>query len=78
VSPSNPLSTAATAPRFTGFYDLPTQYLAPAPKGGFPQTYPSAFAVANRIDQALKSPYTMNIDFSIGREVRHGLFIQGS
>jgi hypothetical protein len=78
VSPSNPLSSASTAPRFAGFYDLPAQYLASAPKGGFPQTYPSAFAVANTIDQALKSPYTMNIDFSIGREFGHGFSIQGS
>jgi len=78
VSPSNPLSNAATAPRFTGFYNLPSQFLAPAPKGGFPQTYPNSFAVANSVDQAIKSPYTMNIDFSIGREFGHGLYIQGS
>src|SRR6185437_1138502 len=78
VSPSNPLSNAATTPRFTGFYNLPSQFLAPAPKGGFPQTYPNSFAVANSVDQAIKSPYTMNIDFSIGREFGHGLYIQGS
>jgi len=78
VSPDNPLSNAATAPRFTGFYNLPTAYLAPAPKGGFPQTYPSAFAVANSVDQAIKSPYTMNFNISIAREFSHGLMVQGS
>jgi hypothetical protein len=78
VSPSNPLSNAATAPRFTGLYNVPTAYLAPAPKGGFPQIYPTSFAVSNSVDQALKTPYSMNIDFSIGRELGNGFFIQGS
>jgi hypothetical protein len=78
VSPSNPLSNAATAPRFTGLFNVPTAYLAPAPKGGFPQTYPTSFAVSNSVDQALKTPYTMNIDFSIGRELGNGFFVQGS
>jgi hypothetical protein len=78
VSPANPLSNAATAPRFTGLYNIPTTYLAPAPKGGFPQTYPTSFAVSNSVDQALKTPYTMNIDFSIGRELGNGFFVQGS
>jgi hypothetical protein len=78
VSPSNPLSTAATAPRFTGFYDLPHSTSRQRRKADSRRQYPSAFAVANSIDQALKSPYTMNIDFSIGCEFSHGLFIQGS
>ena len=78
VSPSDPLSNAATAPRFTGFFSLPTAYLATAPKGGFPQTYPSTLAVQNTVDQGLLSPYTMNLDFSIGREFSHGWFVQGS
>ena len=78
VSPDNPLSDAATAPRFTGFYNLPTANLTPAPKGGFPQSYPSSFAVANSVDQAIRSPYTMNIDVSLAREFNHGLMVQGS
>lgn len=77
-SPNSPLSFAATAPRFTGFYDLPSSVLPPAPAGGFPQTYPNSLAVTNAIDQNLKSPYTMNVNFSIGREFSHGLFVQGS
>ncbi len=34
--------------------------------------------MTNSVDQALKSPYTMNLDFSIGREFSHGFFIEGS
>src|SRR5205085_316789 len=78
VSPLDPLSSATTAPRFTGFYDLPASALSPAPAGGFPQTYPNAFGITNSIDQRLRSPYTINMNLSIGREFNHGLFIQGS
>jgi hypothetical protein len=78
-SPTNPAANALTAPRFTGFFDLPpASVIPPAPAGGFPQTYPDIFNVTNSVDQALKSPYTMNIDFSVGREFSHGLFIEGS
>lgn len=77
-SPNSPFSNAATAPRFTGFYDLPLSDLPPAPPGGFPQTYPDGYGVTNAIDQNLKSPYTMNVNFSIGREFSHGIFVQGA
>ena len=78
------LSTAANVydstqvPRFTGFNTLPTQLLPPAPKGGFPTTYPNIFAITNSIDDNLKAPYSMNLNFSIGREFGHGFFVQGS
>ncbi len=78
------LSTAANVydstqvPRFTGFNSLPTQLLPPAPKGGFPATYPNIFAITNSIDDNLKAPYSMNLNFSIGREFSHGFFVQGS
>src|SRR5262249_54336404 len=32
----------------------------------------------NRIDDRLKAPYTMNLDFSIGRDLGHGFFVQGA
>ena len=78
------LSTAANVydstqvPRFTGFNSLPTQLLPPAPKGGFPATYPNIFAITNSIDDNLKAPYSMALNFSIGREFSHGFFVQGS
>src|SRR3974390_2036732 len=30
------------------------------------------------LDDQMKAPYTMNLDFSIGREFGHGWFVQGS
>jgi hypothetical protein len=81
TNPSGRL-TGTTAPRFTGLYDLPATLLRPAPPGGFPQQYPddldSGFAIANSIDDRLKIPYTMNMNFTLGREFQGGWFIQGS
>jgi hypothetical protein len=76
----NPLNTldATTAPRFTDFWAMPTANLPAAPKGGFPTKQPYNFAIINSIDDALKPPYTMNMNFSWGRDLGHGLFIQGS
>src|ERR1043166_7643480 len=75
----NPASASPlTAPRFTGFYDVPLALFPAAPKGGFPQTYPDLEAITNSIDDTLKAPYTMNMNFSIGREFKGGFFIQGS
>lgn len=76
---NNPANASAlTAPRFTGFYNVPTDQLPAAPPGGFPQTYPDVQAITNGIDDTLKAPYTMNMDFSIGREFKGGFFVQGS
>ena len=71
--------TSVTAARYTGFYSPPAALFPPAPKTGFPVTYPTtAFAITNGIDDTLKAPYTMNTDLSIGREFSHGWFVQGS
>jgi hypothetical protein len=83
---SNPanLLTSAQLPRFTSFYAVPSQLVPPAPVGGLPLVYPygagqsGAFAITNSIDSQLAAPYTMNLDFSIGREFSHGFFIQTS
>jgi hypothetical protein len=81
---SNPANTLATAqaPRFTTFFTVPSQLVPPTPKGGLPVTYPSSgsgsFAITNSIDDHLKAPYTMNMDFSIGRDFGHGMFVQGA
>jgi hypothetical protein len=69
---------ARTAPRFTGFFNVPSQLLRPADPGGFPVTYPNTFAITNSIDDNLKRPYTINMNLSISREFGKGLFIQGS
>jgi len=70
-------------PRFTAFNSVPSQLVPPAPPGGFPANrpataYPNTFAITNSIDDHLKAPYTMNLDFSVGREFAHGLFAQVS
>lgn len=81
TSPPNILATAA-APRYTSFFTVPSAIVPPPPPGGLPRTYPTSgsgsFAITNSIDDALKAPYTINLDFSIGRELGHGFFIQGS
>jgi len=72
------VQSTLTSPRYTGFYDIPAGLLPGAPKGGFPQVQPNIFQITNSIDPALEMPYTMNIDFSVGREFGKGWFVQGS
>ncbi|MBL8239259.1 MAG: carboxypeptidase regulatory-like domain-containing protein [Bryobacterales bacterium] len=69
--------TLATAPRFTGINSIPGGLLLPAPAAGFPQRAPNAFAIINSLDDQLKAPYTMNMNLTLSREFRGGLFIQG-
>ncbi|HEV2446331.1 MAG TPA: hypothetical protein VGS58_10430, partial [Candidatus Sulfopaludibacter sp.] len=81
TSPPNILS-AAEAPRFTSFFSVPPSIVPPPGKSGlgtsYPTSGPGSFAITNSIDDAIKAPYTMNLDFSIGREFGHGWFVQGS
>ncbi|HTC33295.1 MAG TPA: carboxypeptidase-like regulatory domain-containing protein [Bryobacteraceae bacterium] len=71
----------ATTPRYTGYNSLPVSQLTPAPAGGFPYTPPvnpaTGFAISNSIDQNLKQPYTMNINFTLSREFK-GVVVEGS
>jgi hypothetical protein len=76
-TPPNVMTTAQ-APRFTDFFTVPSSLVPPTPPGGLPVTYPAAFAITNSINDKLKAPYTMNLDFSIGRDFGHGFFIQAS
>jgi hypothetical protein len=79
---TNPLNaSSSTYPRFTGYYNVPfdSQFFPPAPaKSTFPLPYPDAFAITNSLDDKLKAPYSMNLDFSIQREFGHGFLVQGS
>ena len=76
-TPPNVMTTAQ-APRFTSFFSVPSSLVPAPPPGGLPATYPAAFAITNSLDDNLKAPYTINLDFSIGREFGHGFFVQGS
>lgn len=79
TNPSGQL-TATTAPRFTGLNTIPPQLLPTTPPaGGAPSTpRQGLFAITNSIDDTLKMPYVMRMNFSMGREFKGGLFIEGS
>jgi hypothetical protein len=69
----------ATAPRFTGYNNFPFQLLGAAPKFGFPFTPDlGGFAITNSIDPAIKQPYTMNLNFTVSREMKGGLVLTTS
>jgi hypothetical protein len=76
-NPPNAL-TSINAPRFTSFSSIPAGLLPAAPKGGFPQVAPDLFAITNSIDNTLKSPYTINMNLSVGRDLGHGFYVQGA
>ncbi len=70
-----------TGPRFTGLFDLPAALVGAPAKYTFPIQAPNNFAYAgnaSNIDSQIRPPYTMNMNFSIGREFKHGLFVQAS
>jgi len=67
-----------TSARYVGPTVLPANLLPPAPAGGFPQTAPNAFAIAQGLDSALQAPYSISLDFSFSRELSHGFMIQGN
>ena len=72
---------AATGPRFTGLFEIPAALVGAPTKYTFPITAPNLFAYGgntSNIDSQIRPPYTMNMNFSIGREFKNGLFIQGS
>jgi hypothetical protein len=73
-----PTYSASNAPRYQGFFNLPSSALPPAPKGGFPVEQPDLFQITNAIDDRLDAPYSMNLNFSVGREFGRGWFVQGS
>jgi hypothetical protein len=70
--------TIATAPRFTGINNLPRNLLPPAPRAGFPATYPDAFAITNGLDDSIRPPYNMSMNLTLQREIGNGFVFQGS
>ena len=70
--------TYQTVQRFIGLNQIPAGLLPAAPPGGFPQVAPDSFAATSGVDSSIQSPYTMNIDFSIGRDLPHGFHIETS
>ena len=81
TTPPNVLTTAQL-PRFTTFYTVPSAIVpAPGPSGlgaPYPTSGAGSFAITSSLDDKLKAPYTMNLNFSIGRDFSHGFFVQVS
>jgi hypothetical protein len=83
TNPAGVLS-ARTAPRFTGLTNIPSQILTPAENfGSFPATFPQGldaggFAITAGIDDALITPYSQTINFSISRELPGNLVLEAA
>ena len=81
TTPPN-LLTTAQLPRYTTFFAVPSAIVpAPGPSGlgaPYPTSGAGSFAITSSLDDKLKAPYTMNLNFSIGRDFSHGFFVQVS
>ncbi len=72
---------AATAPRIQSWNVIPAGLLMPAPASSFPivpQPQYGAYAAVAGVDNQLKPPYSHNLNFSIGRTLPGGFFVQGA
>lgn len=67
-----------TAPRYEGIFGFPSALLPAAPRQQFPVNAPRIFGRGAGVDAAIRPPYTMNMNFSIGRELKGGLHVQAS
>ena len=76
--PSPPSQPVANVPRFTAWNHIPESAIAPAPGGSFPQIAPPVGDVTGGLDDTLKPPYSMALNFSIGRELPHDFFLEAS
>ena len=77
---SNPAAvlTVATAPRYVSPTALPTSIFPAAPPAKFPAEYPDLFTIGRGLDDKIKPPYNLSMNFSIGRDFGHGWFIESS
>lgn len=70
--------TPTSAPRYISATQIPAGLLPTAPAGGFPQAAPNVFATASGLDRDVTSPYSMNMDFSLGRDLSHGFHVEAA
>ena len=84
TNPQN-IWTVDDAPRLTCLTCIPTNLPTPIPPPAATQQYPvtpptdiygSGFAIAHGIDDALKTPYSINADLSFERQLRGGLMME--
>jgi hypothetical protein len=69
---------ASALPRYSGFYSPPLSLFPVAPSGAFPQTHPLGTGNERAYDDSVKSPYTINANLTVSRELRGGLLFQAS
>jgi len=81
TTPPNVL-TSAQLPRYTTFFTVPSAIVPPPGASGLGAPYPTSgagsFAITSSLDDQLKAPYTINLNFSISREFSHGFFVQAA
>ena len=72
--------SSITAPRFTGLFNIPPNFLPAAPNPTWPVTLPpgAGETTTGLPNDRLLPPYNMTMSFSIAREYRGGWFVQGS
>ncbi|MGE5646797.1 MAG: carboxypeptidase regulatory-like domain-containing protein [Acidobacteriota bacterium] len=71
--------TVAGMPRLTSLTQMPESLIMPAPAAGFPQIPPAeAMQISQTVDDSLRAPYSINLNFSIAREFSHGFVLEGS
>lgn len=69
---------ATNLPRYTGFFSPPLGLFPVAPSGAFPQTHPNTGGNERGYDDSVKSPYTININLTVSRELPGGMLFQAS
>ncbi len=68
-----------TAPRITSVNVVPSDVLAPAPPGGYPQTPPPTPGnIFWGLDNSIRTPYSYQLAFSISRELPKNLVFEAS
>jgi len=65
-------------PRFTAWNQVPAELIQSAPPGEYPMTAPPSGDSYGGFDDTLKPPYSVTLDFSIGRELPHEFFVEAS
>ena len=78
IQTPNGTFTETNSPRFTGIFNLPPQVVVPPPPQVFPVAAPNSFSYGSNIDSQIRPAYSMNLNFSIARELGRGLMIQGA
>ncbi|MCW5981411.1 MAG: carboxypeptidase regulatory-like domain-containing protein [Bryobacteraceae bacterium] len=76
--PSPTSQPVASVSRFIAWNQIPSQAIQPAPPREFPQTAPPVNDVTGAVDDTIRPPYSMALNFSIGRELPRDFFVEAS